>query len=145
MDRRPFLDWLQRQINDMKRKEKTVVPPREKRLAEIGDAKAPKMGGITPKTVCVPEVDDILGEMKQFSADQACREIWSFGSPFEFVSFDLASAEGDRSVVDRCNHGCSCDPCRHGNCGACLVDAQRNADRQTVRAFVAEFRGVKLP
>jgi len=121
---------------------KTVVPPREERIAEIGDPKTPKMGGITPTTVELPNVEELLGEITKIAADQACREIWSFGSPFEFVSFDLGSE--DRSVVDRCNHGCSCSPCRHGNCAACTVDAQRNADRQTVRAYVAKYRKVEF-
>src|SRR5258708_1369036 len=52
------------QVDDMaKRIEKTVVPSREERLEQMGDPKPPKMGGITPTTVEVPEVDDLLEKM----------------------------------------------------------------------------------
>jgi hypothetical protein len=118
----------------MAKRVKKTVPPREERLAAIGDPKTPRMGGITPKSVEVPEVDDLLSKMKKATAP---REV------YKFVGFDLGGE--DRSVSGRCNHGCSCGPCRRGDCGRCTVDAQRNADRDTVRAYVARYRGIELP
>jgi len=132
----------------MPKQVKKTVRPREERLAAIGDPKTPKMGGITPKAVELPNVEELLGEITKVKADQYRQEIWTGSiAPFEFVSFDLGSKEGDRSVNGdgRCNHGCACGPCRRGDCGNCTVDAQRNADRATVRAYVARYRGVELP
>jgi hypothetical protein len=118
----------------MPKQVKKTVRPREERLAAIGDPKTPKMGGITPKAVEVPEVDDLLSKMRKVSAPKSI--------PLQYVSFDLGTEE---FVRDHCNHGCSCGPCRRGVCGNCTVDAQRNADRDTVRAYVARYRGIELP
>jgi hypothetical protein len=122
-----------------KRIEKTVVPSREERMEKIGDPKTPKMGKITPKKIEVPEVDDLLDKLKQAAPPPVVREVWNF--PAQFVSFDLAAPVSG----NRCNVNCQCAPCRRGDCGDCYVDRQRNSDRDTVRAFVAKYRGVDLP
>jgi hypothetical protein len=119
-----------------KRIKKTMVPPREERITAIGDPKTPKMGSITPTKVHVPEVGDLLDKIEKAVAP---REV--FMPPYRFTSFDL----GTEVEYNRCTANCNCPPCRRGACAACLVDAQRNADRLTVRSFVAEYRGIKLP
>jgi len=114
---------------------KKIVPPREERQAAIGDPKTPKMGKLSPKNIEVPNVEELLGEIKKALPAPA-------RMPFQYISFDL----GTEPYQDgRCNHGCGCGPCRRGNCGNCTVDAQRNSDRDTVRSYVARYRGIDLP
>jgi hypothetical protein len=101
-----------------KRIKKTVVPSRDERLAEIGGPKTPRMGSITPKTVEVPPVGDLLDQMRKATAPPKLK-IW-------------------------CTASCHCPPCERGECGSCLVDSQYRLglDRETVRASVTKYRGV---
>jgi hypothetical protein len=106
-----------------RRIKKTVVPPREERMEKIGDPKTPKMGGITPKSIEVPEVDDLLKKMNRATA-HVSRQI--FLPPYRFVSFDLVT----EAAYGRCRVGCDCEPCRSGACGSCLREADRRERRE---------------
>lgn len=44
---------------------KEAVRSREERMESLGDPKAPRMGGLAPKTVDLPEVDGLLEEMER--------------------------------------------------------------------------------
>jgi hypothetical protein len=95
--------------------EKIIVPPRAERYEEMGDPKAPKMGKITPTEIEIPEVDDLLEQLKKVTA------------PLEFA---------------KCYVNCRCLPCRQGACDGCHVERHRdNPDRGLVRQLVAEYRG----
>jgi hypothetical protein len=109
--------------------EKKIVPPREERLERIGDPKAPKMGGVTPKKVELPEVDDLLDKLKKVTA------------PFSagFITFDLCAETFDHS---HCHVNCKCPPCLAGFCSLCTVEALRNEPQDVVRAAVTQYRGV---
>lgn len=125
---------------------KTVVPPREERLEKIGDPKTPKMGGLTPKKIEVPEVGDLLDKMREAAPAPRSRlvrrDLTNFKSllNFEYVSFDL---ETEPREHNDCSVGCGCPPCRRGDCMRCLVEAQRfGGDRDALRDAVMQYRGV---
>jgi hypothetical protein len=110
-----------------KRIKKTVVPPREERLDNIGDPKTPKMGGITPKNIELPKVDDLLRKMEAVSPafERGVRELFVTSlANYKFVSFDMGT-EAEHGGL--CKYGCGCPPCRRGDCGRCTVDAERHA------------------
>lgn len=111
-------------------REKKIVPLRKKRMEEMGDPKTPKMGSVTPKTVQAPVVGDLIEEMRQATLS-------------DLLTIDYAAIE-EMLMGGRCKSNCHCPPCERGDCDRCYVDAQRNADRKTVRAYVAEYRGVKF-
>jgi hypothetical protein len=94
----------------MKRIEKIKVPSRKERLEQIGDPKPPNMGEISPTTVDIPEVDDILEKMNKVVPKKKLRLSETFKA--EFMSFDLDQHDDDV----RCPIGCPCDPCRNGQC-----------------------------
>lgn len=52
----------------MGKKPKIIVPPREERLEALGDPKSPKMGGISPKAVALPEADELVEAMRKATA-----------------------------------------------------------------------------
>lgn len=139
-----------------KRIEKTVVPNREERLAKIGEPKTPKMGGITPKNIEVPEVDDLLKKLKKVVSvrggvnlrvpcDVVIKNLWdNVELPFQYVDQSRSRAV-EQEYGGWCNVGCKCPPCLRGACVGCLVDAERYSDKETIRTVVAQYRGVKLP
>jgi len=43
--------------------EKEIVPSREERMENIGEPKPPKMGSISPTSIQLPEVDDLLAQL----------------------------------------------------------------------------------
>src|SRR5271167_3610400 len=78
-----FLD-----IDDMRKQTpKIVVPPRDERLEQMGDPKPPKMGGITPTKVELPEVDDLLEKLKKVTAPLL---VPIFTPDWKFIGLDLA-------------------------------------------------------
>jgi hypothetical protein len=119
----------------MKRKiKKTVVPPRKERMEKIGNPKTPKMGGITPKNIEVPEVDDLLDKMKKAFSDR------SFTNPDlvnvknlyrQGFSYDIETESQGHS---RCSINCGCAPCLRGECGRCTEDVKR---REAMRNLIA--------
>ena len=88
--------------------QKTEVPPRDERLEQMGDPKPPKMGGITPTSIDLPDVDDLLEKMNKVVPKKKLRLSDTFKA--EFISFDL------ETEFSRCSIGCPCDPCRRGEC-----------------------------
>jgi hypothetical protein len=93
---------------------KIVVPPRVERYEDMGDPKPPKMGKITPTTIEIPVVDDLLEELKKTCATE----------------------------FDKCWVNCKCLPCQQGKCGGCHVERLRaHPDRELVRQTVAQYRG----
>jgi len=52
-----------------KRLPKIIVPSREERFEDLGDPKPPKMGSITPQTVDLPHVDDLLEKLKKVTGE----------------------------------------------------------------------------
>lgn len=120
---------------------KTVVPPREERLENIGKPKTPKIGGITPEKVDLPDVDDLLDKMKKATAPLEY-SVWSFKvKGFDYtIGVDWGTEEV--AVNPTCNINCKCPPCQSGQCHSCSVDAMRNADQATVRAAASQYRGV---
>jgi hypothetical protein len=131
--------------------EKKVVPPREERREQMGDSKPPKMGGVTPQTVEVPEVDDLLEKLKKIGVGpQTRKELLRVPSPGA-VDFNglRRMVDGDWDTIftegGHCHVNCKCPPCQSGYCSRCTVEAMRDdVDRTAVRAAVAEFRGVVL-
>ena len=101
----------------MKRVKPTTVPSREERLEQIGDPKTPKMGGITPTKLELPEVDDLLDKMKketrkfnpEIRESFFQRDLWNDYQQQEYSSKNTAP----------CMINCSCEPCRRGACSSC--------------------------
>ena len=117
---------------------KIEVPPREERLDQMGDPKPPKMGGITPTKVELPEVDDLLEKLKKVTAPLL---VPMLTPDWKFIGFDVAH-EKDHS---HCHVNCKCPPCLAGYCSRCDVEARRDdVDRTAVRALVAEYRGAVI-
>ena len=106
---------------------KTRVPPREERLEQIGDPKTPKMGGITPTKLELPEVDDLLDKMKKetqkinsdavLEAANQIRE--SYFQRESFFQRDLWNDSSSSPKAVPCMINCSCEPCRRGACSSC--------------------------
>jgi hypothetical protein len=129
-DPRPKVHMVKR------RDEKIVVPSREERLEIIGGPKPPKMGGVTPKTVDLPEVDDLLEKMKQVTP-KTKKDLLSVPLPGTIDFGELWTKE-DHS---HCHVNCKCPPCLGGFCSRCTVEALRNEPQDVVRAAVTQYRG----
>jgi hypothetical protein len=91
-----------------------IVPPRIERLQEMGNPKAPKIGGISPKTVQVPPVEDLIMKMQD--------------------------AVLEEKQNPPCCINCKCPPCRRGDCRNCYVSAAR--DTKAVKDYASMYRGV---
>jgi hypothetical protein len=102
----------------MSRKE--IMPSRDERTEQMGKPKLPKMGGITPATVELPDVDDLLKKLKRASA----------------LNGVLYKEQGGH-----CHIACKCGPCQSGYCSKCEVEAVRDhPDRFMVRSLVRQYR-----
>ena len=116
------------------------VPSRDERLAKIGDPKTPKMGGITPKTISVPEADNLLNKMRKAAPPTPRMSAYTPNGWVDLgkiVSFDFETEP--REQGGPCRWGCSCPPCQRYECGSCLVDAQRGKD--AFPDYARKYRG----
>lgn len=119
------------------RKQKIEVPPRDERIEQIGDPKAPRMGSITPTSVELPEVDDLLKKMERIGP-KTRKELLSIPMPagvdfgelwtkedlnFKFFISDFVQREYSVNGSD-CTINCPCGPCRSGNCFGCTINYQ---------------------
>lgn len=90
---------------------KIEVPSRDERLDQMGDPKPPKLGGISPTTVEVPDVDDLLEKMnKVVPKKRKPRLSDTFKAEFIGNFMDL------NQEYNPCTIGCPCEHCRRGEC-----------------------------
>jgi len=101
----------------MKQIQKKVVPSREERLEQIGDPKAPKMGGITPTKVELPEVDDLLDKMKKAAPQNLIGP--------DLINFRNLFIGDSEQPYQPCSIGCQCLPCLRGDCYNHIVSNRR--------------------
>ena len=100
---------------------KIEVPPRDERLEQMGEPKPPKMGGITPTSIDLPEVDDLLKAMNKVFP-KTRKELLRVPMSGAVDYAALWKKEDEQS--NDCPVRCRCAPCRRGDCGRCTADPQ---------------------
>lgn len=149
-----FVDYASIEERVMgKRIEKKIVPPRDERMEDLGKPKTPKMGGITPKKVELPEVDGLLDKMKQALPEMFEPPMWArfyTTDDYErdFRSRYLSDFEREFMIdpsepkLSHCHINCQCLPCQQGRCSGCHVERLRHSgDTEAIREAMRQYRG----